>query len=75
MKKKFVIIIIAQTILIFVMLIFAFIQKTHADKAIEEAIASQVEAIKQKEVAFENVKIARELSARYDSLLQIQNSK
>jgi hypothetical protein len=75
MNKKIAIVLIIQTILNLTFVTYAFIQKAQADKSRNEAIQAQAETVMQMKLAVENERIARELAARCDSLLQIQNSK
>lgn len=49
MKKKYLIILVAQSVLILVLLVFSFVQKAAADKAREDAVV-------QKTIADENMK-------------------
>jgi hypothetical protein len=61
MKKKHLTILVAQTVLIFLMLIFSLFQKTAADKAREEALRMKDKA---DELAQENKELQEKLSSQ-----------
>ena len=61
MKKRFIIILIIQTVLILSMMVFAFIQKLEADK-------NMIEAQRQEKIAKEATVIANSLKLELEKL-------
>lgn len=73
MKKEFIVILLAQTILILVCLVYAMVQKTDATRFQKEAHmnlilanANATEAMKQNEMAKKQAEIAISLKAELD---------
>jgi hypothetical protein len=62
-KRKYILLLVAQSILVFVMLVFSLLQKAQADESRE--LAEQ-----QREKAIENGKRATEIAARYEQLVK-----
>jgi hypothetical protein len=60
MKKRFLIITVAQTIVILVLLLFAFVQKTEADRQRQVAEDYAKEAQQQKMIADQNAMMAQQ---------------
>lgn len=63
MKKRFLIITVAQTIVILVLLLFAFLQKTEADRQRQVAEDYAKEAQQQTIIAEHNAQLAEEQRA------------
>ena len=75
MKKKHLVIIISQTVLIFIFLVFAFVQKAAADEARIFAEAQRELAVKNEKAAKEMAQRCEENSNRLQKQLQEQTKK
>jgi hypothetical protein len=63
MKKRYVVLFLAQTIVIIVLFIFSFIQKREADNATDRARMAQLVAEQQRQLAMMNEQKASEAAA------------
>lgn len=75
MTKKYIVITGIQTVIVMTSILFAFLQKTKADRAVNAAEYAYEEIEKMRELAALKKKDAHEAAARCDSLLKIQNRK